>query len=124
MADGLRAMRWRAATLLVGLGLVLAWVTLSGRTSHTIQIDYQWAVEPLDSAEVQIDGEVVGILQRYGRSNFVTGFRVEPGPHVVQVLLDDCESELQTVVLGGSDGRLAVFMAEVEDGYNCRVILH
>lgn len=123
MADGLRALRWRAALGFVGLGLVFAWVSMSGRTGHTIQIDYRMSREALDSAEVEIDGEVVGILQPYGNRNFVTGFRVEAGEHRVRVLLDDCESLTETVVLGGMDGRFASFMAEVEDDYRCRVLL-
>lgn len=123
MADGLRAMRWRAALLVVGLGLVIAWIWMSGGASHTIQIDYRWAPEVLDSADVEIDGQVVGILQRYGRSNFVTGFKVEPGEHVVRVLLDGCEAVPDTVRLGGPDGRVAVFMAELDDVYRCRTVL-
>lgn len=123
MADGLRAMRWRAATFLVGLVLVFAWVSLSGRTGHTIKIDYSWAREFLDSAGVEINGEVVGILQRYGRSNFETGFSVEPGEHVVRILTPDCVAVPKTVVLGGSAGRFALLMADVEDGFGCRVLL-
>ena len=123
MADGLRSLRWRAALGIVGLGLVSAWVWGTGRTSHTVQIDYSWGRDALDSADVEIDGEVVGILQRYGRSQFVTGFRVEPGEHTVRVLLEGCTSTPETFSLGGSDGRVAVFMAEVDDGYSCRVLL-
>jgi hypothetical protein len=116
-------MRWRASLLVVGLVLVVAYVSMSGRTSHTVQIDYGWARDMLDSADVEIDGAVVGILQRYGRSNFVTGFRVEPGEHVVRVLTDDCVAVPDTVRLGGGDGRLVTLMADVDDGYTCRVIL-
>ena len=123
MADGLRSLRWRAAISLVGLGLVFAWVAGTGRTSHTVQIDYAWARDMLDSADVEIDGHVVGILQRYGRSQFVTGFRVEPGEHVVRVLLDGCTSVPDTARLGGSAGRVVVFMADVDDGMTCRVLL-
>ena len=123
MADGLRSMRWRGAIGFVGLGLVLAWLWMSGGTRHLIQIDYSWGRDMLDSAEVQINGEVVGILQRYGRSNFVTGFEVEPGEHVVSVSLDGCPGQPDTARLGGSYGRRVTFMAEVDDGYNCRVIL-
>lgn len=123
MADGLRSLRWRAAFSFVGLGLVFTWVSLSGRTSHAIQIDYSWSRDMLDSAQVEIDGEVVGVLHRYGRSNFKTGFRVEPGEHEVRVLLDDCESRPEKAILGGQNGRLAIFMAEVDDGFTCRVIL-
>lgn len=123
MADGLRALRWRAALGLVGLGLVFAYVSLSGRTAHTVRINYQWGSEMLDSAEVEIDGEVVGVLRRYGRRNFVTGFRVEPGEHVVRVLVDGCTGVPESFQLGGMDGRIATFMADVDDDYDCRVLL-
>lgn len=123
MADGLRSLRWRAAIAVVGVGLVLAWVRMSGGTTHLIQIDYSWAREMLDSAEVEIDGEVVGVLQRYGRSNFVTGFEVDPGEHVVRVSADGCAGVPDTARLGGSHGRRVTFMADIDDGFNCRVVL-
>jgi hypothetical protein len=123
MANGLRSMRWRAALGIVGIGLIFAWVAMAGGITHTIQIDYTWGGTFLDSAEVEIDGQVVGILQRYGRSNFVTGFEVEPGVHVVRVLREGCAGVPDTVELGGARGRLAMFMADVDDGLQCRVIL-
>lgn len=123
MASSLRALRWRAAAALVGAGLVVAWVVMAGGTTHIIQIDYRWGGPFLDSAQVEIDGEVAGILQRYGRSTYVTGFEVEPGEHVVRVLREGCEGTPRTVRIGGDDGRLATFMADVEDGYDCRVLL-
>ena len=123
MADGLRALRWRAAILVVGLGLVLAWVRMSGRTSHMIQVDWTWGQTVLQGAAVEINDSIVGTLEPYGRGNFVTGFRVEPGEHVVRVLFDDCVGVPDTVRLGGEKGRLAVFVADWEDGYTCRVVL-
>ena len=96
----------------------------SGRgPGYLIQIDYTWAAEYLDSADVEIDGEIVGILQRYGRSQRVTGFKVEAGEHVIRVLMEDCESQPDTVQLSSTEGRLAVLMAEVDDGFRCRVLL-
>ena len=123
MTSGLRALRWRAAIGLVGAGLVIAWVVMAGGTTNIIQIDYRWGGPFLDSAQVEIDGEVVGILQRYGRSNFVTGFEVEPGEHVVRVLREGCDGTPKSVRVGGDDGRLVSFMADVEEGYTCRVLL-
>lgn len=123
MADGLRLLRWRAAILFVGGGLVFAWVVMSGRTAHTIQVDYSWHRVALDSAQVEIDGEIVGVLQPYGRSNYVTGFRVEPGEHVVRVIDGRCEPVPETVRLGGEDGRVRLLIADIDDGYNCRVVL-
>jgi hypothetical protein len=123
MAGGLRALRWRAAVVVIGAGLVFAWVVMSGRTSHLIQIDYTWGRGFLDGARVEIDGEVVGVLEPYGEGNHVTGFQVEPGEHVVRVLREGCEGVPETVALGGASGRLAVFMADVEDDFRCRVLL-
>jgi hypothetical protein len=109
--------------VVVGFGLVFAWISGTGGTSHTLQIDYSWGRDVLDSADVEIDGTVVGILQRYGRSQYVTGFRVEPGEHAVRVLHDRCTSVPDTFQIGGTAGRVVVFMAEVDDGYSCRVVL-
>lgn len=109
--------------MLVGAVLVLAWVVMSGRTSHLIQIDYSWGRGFLDSAQVEIDGEVVGVLMPYAEGSYVTGFRVEPGEHVVRVLREGCEGVPETVTLGGASGRFAAFMADVDDGFRCRVLL-
>lgn len=116
-------MRWRGALAAVGVAFILAWVWMAGGTTHLVQIDYSWARGALDSAAVEIDGEVVGVLQPYGRSNFVTGFEVEPGEHVVRVLLEGCEGVPDTVHLGGEQGRRATFMADVDEGAGCRVLL-
>ena len=123
MADGRRSMRWRAAIMLVGAGLVIAWVVMTGGTTHIIQIDFRWPGPFLEGAPVEIDGQVVGTLQRYGRSGWVTGFEVEAGEHTVRVVKDGCESRPEPVTLGGMDGRLKSFMADVDEGYTCRVIL-
>lgn len=123
MADGMRSMRWRTAILVVGAGLVMAWVWMTGGTTHVLQIDYTWGGPFLDSAQVELDGQVVGVLQRYGRSNWVTGFEVEPGEHVVRVRREGCEATPKTFQIGGDDGRLVTFMADVEDDWRCRVLL-
>jgi len=101
----------------------MAWVWMAGGTTHIIQIDYRWGGTFLEGAQVEIDGRPAGTLQRYGRSNYVTGFEVEPGEHVVRVLRDGCEGTPKAVRIGGEDGRLATFMADVEEGYDCRVLL-
>ena len=123
MADGMRSMRWRAAILLVGAGLVFAWVWMSGGTTHIVQIDFRWGNDFLEGAQVEIDGRTVGVLQRYGRSGWVTGFEIEPGEHVVRILRDPCLSTPKTFRIGGDSGRLVTFMADVEEAYDCRVLL-
>ena len=119
----LRPLRWRLATSLIGLGLVFAWVWMAGGTRHTLQIDYTWGRGFLDSAEVEVDGQVVGVLQPYVEGQHVTGFELEPGEHVVRVLREGCEGVPEAFRLGGSDGRRATFMADVDDGFRCRVLL-
>jgi hypothetical protein len=88
-----------------------------------IQVDYSWARGVLDSAAVEIDGAVAGHLQPYGRSNFVTGFRVDAGEHVVRVSTERCEGVADTVRLDPRGARVAVLVADVDDGYRCRVVL-
>ena len=95
----------------------------SGRgPGYTIQIDWTWGRGFLDSARVEIDGVVVGILEPYG-SQYVAGFRVEEGEHRVRVLREGCEGVTETVTLGARESRLAVLMADVDDSFRCRVLL-
>ena len=121
--SSLRPLRWRFAGAFVGAAFILAWVWMAGGTRHIIQIDFRWGGTFLEGAQVEIDGVVVGTLQRYGRSNYTTGFEVEPGQHVIRVLREGCEGTPKTVSIGGDDGRMLTFMADVEDGYTCRVLL-
>lgn len=123
MSAGLRTLRWRAAITLVGAMIVLYWVVASGHTSYVVQIDYNWGRDLLEGSVVEIDGDSVGVLQRYGRSQYVTGFEVEAGEHSVRVVHPDCEGVPEAVTLGPRDTRIAILMADVDDGYRCRVIL-
>lgn len=123
MAGGLRSLRWRAAIMFAGTVFVILWVVASGRTAYVVQVDFSWAREVLEGAIVEIDGDSVGTLQRYGRGQFVTGFEVEPGEHVIRLLVDDCESVPEDFEVGPDGSRLSVLMADYEDGYNCRVLL-
>lgn len=119
----MRALRWRAATSVLGALLVMWWVIGSGRTSYIVQIDFAMQREILEGATVEIDGDSVGTLVRYGRSQFVTGFEVEPGERVIGVRLPDCEPSPKTVDLGPDRSRLAVLLAEAVDEGTCKVVL-
>ena len=108
----------------MGAVLVLGYLWASGRAGYVVQIDYSWAGEFLDGAEVFIDGEVAGTLEPYGRSTRIKGFTVEPGTHTVQVIHEHCDGgRVYDVEVGRADGRLAVLMADVEDESRCRVTL-
>ena len=96
----------------------------SGRgPGYTIQVDWSWGRGFLDSARVEIDGAVVGVLEPYGGQQYVAGFRVEAGSHVVRVLQEGCEGIPDTVRLDARSSRIAVLMVDVDDSSRCRVIL-
>ena len=124
MVESLRSLRWRTAGIVAAAAVFLVWFFVSGRDfRYLIQIDYSWSREMLDSAEVVIDGVTVGVLQSQSRGQWVTGFRVEPGEHVVRIRKEGCESVPANVTLGPSESRFALLMAEIEDEYRCRVLL-
>jgi hypothetical protein len=121
--QSLRSLRWRAAIMVLAAGFVISWVFMSGRGGYLIQIDYAWGGEFLDSAAVMIDGDTVGILRQVTPGQRVTGFEVEPGEHVVSVQREGCEGRPDTVSLGPRETRFVLLMADVDDGYRCRVVL-
>ena len=118
-----RALRWRAAIMVLAALFVIAWIYISGRGGYLIQIDYSWGGEFLDSAAVVINGDTVGVLHQYSPGQRVTGFQVEPGEHVVSVEREGCEGRPDTVSLGPRGTRFVLLMADVDDAYRCRVLL-
>ena len=120
----MRSLRWRAAFTIASVVFVVGYMWSTGRAGYTLQIDYSWTGDMIDSAEVYLDGEVIGILQKYGRSQRMTGFAVEPGEYKVKVVHRRCEHGREyDVKIGDGGPRLVVMMADIEDGYNCRIIL-
>ena len=124
MAQSLRGLRWRTAVVLVGGLTALLWMAARGGSpGYLIQIDYSWSGDFLDSAQVIIDGEPAGLLLRYGKGQRVTGFEVEAGEHEVLVQMERCEGIPRTVTLSPSETRFVLLMADLDDGYRCRIQL-
>ena len=120
MADT-RVIRWRAQLSIAAAIVVGLWWIYTGGPSYVIQIDHQWIHEFADSAEVVIDGEVVGVLEYDPRARPVRGFEVEPGEHVVELRTRQCDARPETVTLGTS--RLAVIIADIEEsGGGCYIL--
>jgi hypothetical protein len=110
--------------MVVGAALVLSWVYfLTGGGAYVIQVDYTWGGEFLDSAEVVVDDSVVGILIPHTGGQRMAGFEVEPGDHVVLVRMEGCEGIEREVSLRKGESRRAVLMADIDEGYTCRVRL-
>lgn len=110
--------------MIAGAVFVLLWLYhSSGGGAYIIQIDYTWGGEFLDSAEVVIDDSVVGTLLPHGGGQRVAGFEVEPGDHIVLVRGRGCEGIEREVSLPPGESRRAVLMADIDEGYRCRIRL-
>ena len=53
----------------------------------------------------------------------MSGFEVEPGDHRILVRTERCEGIERQVELRQGESRRAVLMADIDDGYRCRVRL-
>ncbi len=107
-----------------GAALVLAllYVATAGG-AYIIQVDYSWAGEFLDGASVVINDSIVGTLEPHAGGQRIKGFEVDPGIHVVKVEMEDCDGIPHEVSFSEGGGRRAVLMADMDDGYRCRVRL-
>ncbi len=112
MADT-RVLRWRAQLAISGVIVVILWWLYTGGPTYVIQVDYQWIHEFADSAEVVVDGRVVGTLKFDPRARPVRGFEVEPGEHVVELRTRRCEARPETVTVGPS--RITVLLADLDE---------
>ena len=107
-------MIWRAAWMVAVMILIVIGRSCLGPT-HFVQIEFGMDPEYLAGAEVLIDGEVVGTLERRG-SRTVNGFGVEEGDHTVEVRTEDCEGE-PVRITSGVGGTTVRLMAVPEDSY-------
>ena len=124
MSGSLRQLRWRAGVTVAGATFVLLWLYYStGGGAYVIQVDYSWGGEFLDSAEVVVDDSVVGFLHPQAGGQRVTGFKVEPGDYLILVRTEGCEGIEREVSLRQGESRRAVFMADIDDSYRCRIRL-
>jgi hypothetical protein len=114
----LNALHMRFA--LIGLGVVgLGCYLLFGGSlgsPEIIQLDFSMYPEVLEGCDVEIDGKVVGRLERYGQA-MRSGFKVKQGKHVVRVLHDEYESQSIEVDVSkpGEKARLMLDMIERYD---------
>lgn len=113
----MNALHMRFAAIAGGI-LLLGFFILSGGSlgsPEVIQIDFGMYPEVFEGAEVEIDGKVVGRLERTGQATRA-GFKVEEGKHVVRVLHDELGSqEMQVEVRKGEKVRVMLDMVELYD---------
>lgn len=90
--DHRRGLLWRVAAVAAVVIVVILWRSCAGGPAYTVQIYFGRDPEILAGAEVVIDGEVVGVLERHGNRT-VSGFAVDEGDHTAELRLPGCESE-------------------------------
>ena len=102
----LNAFRIRLSLMIAG-GLVVGIYFLAGGSlrpgsKSVILIEYGMYPREFDGLEVLIDGEPAGRLQRFG-SAFKTGFQVEDGDHIIELVHPEyrCEPARVTSGMGG-----------------------
>ena len=109
-----RPILWRLA--LFGSGIVVAILMWAGgvfESKKAIIIDYSMYAEELVGAEVYIDDEFAGTLQRVGRAS-KTGFEVSEGAHIVRVEHSQLGCEPVRVKTQGSTGSV-MLIADIAD---------
>jgi hypothetical protein len=102
------------AWLAVVAVVMVLWRQTAGKPAYAIQIEFGMDPESFVGAEVWVDGDSVGVLERY-RGRTLNGFRVEAGPREVRLMKEGFGSEPTTVDVGGFGSRSLRLMAELED---------
>ena len=76
----------RVIGIMAGVITLLLYLVLGGSLSNpsVIQIDFAMYPEDFEGLDVEIDGKVVGKLQKYGQ-RMVSGFEVDKGVHLVRI---------------------------------------
>jgi len=108
----------RAGAIGAGIIVVAAFLLFGGPFSSpcVVSIDFGMYPGDFEGCEVEINGKVVGKLERYGQATR-TGFRLRKGEHEVRILHPEFDSELipVTVAKSGDQARLLLDLIQTYD---------
>jgi hypothetical protein len=109
----MRSTRWYLASVVSGLILTAIMLTsgLIGGSRSAIVVEWGLCEELLEGCEVEIDGDVVGRLQHFGKATR-TGFEVKEGSHTLAIVHPEMDCELKEITTGGSH-RSVTLIADV-----------
>jgi len=114
----LNALHMRFALIGGGIVLLAVFFLFGGSfgSPEIIQLDFGMYPELLEGCDVEIDGKVVGRLERYGQATR-SGFEVDEGKHVVRVLHEKYASQPIEVEIAkpGEKARLMLDLVERYD---------
>ena len=90
-----------AGALVILIHFILVGSLAPGRNA-VIMVEFGMWPDEFEGCQVQIDGEPVGVLKRFGGA-FRTGFEVEDGEHLVEIVHPDyrCQPKRVTSGAGG-----------------------
>jgi len=114
----MNALHMRFAAAGAGVVVLVLFLLMGGSFGQreVIQLDYSMYPEMLEGAQVEIDGKVVGALERTGQTTRA-GFKVKKGRHVVRVLHPEFPAEdIEIEVRPGEKVRVLLDMVERYDG--------
>jgi len=114
MVNPRRVVVWRAAWLVTGALVMLLWRLAAGKPEQVVQIEFGMDPETFTGAEVLVDGQVVGTLERL-RSRTLNGFRVEEGRHEIALRKEGFAAEAIVVDVGAFGAGPPRLLAVVED---------
>ena len=82
----LNALHMRLGAIAAGILLVGFFIVSGGSfgDENVIQLDFSLYPEDFEGSGVEIDGELVGTLERFGQA-MRSGFEVSPGEHAVRI---------------------------------------
>lgn len=116
MLDPRRGLSWRAASFVAVAVVMVLWRLAAGNPGQVIQIEFGVDPEVFTGAEVVVDGQVVGTLERLGNRT-LNGFEVDEGLREVALRKGGFTSAPTMVDVGGFGAGPRRLVAEVEDRY-------
>lgn len=122
----LNALHIRFGLIGAGVVLLVGYLIAGGSLSspEVIQLDFSMYPEVFEGCDVEIDGQVVGQLEPYGRT-MRAGFEVKKGRHVVRVLHEEFDSVPLEVDVSkpGQKARLMLDLVEQYDDGRIRTAI-
>ena len=110
----------RVALAIAGVVVLIGYFAAGGSfgSRSTIAIEFGMYPREFEGLEVEIDGEVVGRLERFGQATR-TAFAVKDGRHTVRVLHPELASR-EEVVTSGVGGQRVMMVLDIADVGNGR----
>jgi hypothetical protein len=105
----------RAALAIAGVVVLIGYLASGGSfgSKSTLDIEFGMYPEEFEGLEVEIDGAVVGRLERFGQATR-TRFAVGDGRHTVRVLHPELASREKEVTTGAG-GRTVMMILDIVD---------